>query len=406
MPGEAAMSEAPAVEVDAVTDVAPPGWDVLTVDVPGGHVLQSTVWASQTVEEGWRSRFVTFTDGAGALVLTRRRAPLPGFLAYASRGPVAGEGGAPAAAARALALGRWARGAGATILAVDPELDADQAFEATLAAGGFVPAEEIQPSRHRLVVSWPQGTSEDTLFGGLSKTTRQRVRGAQRQAVLVREDTAGERLPDLGRSLDATAVLIAIRVQLVTVLFSYGKFDLAAIDLTTDALLFFLFGLAGHSLIVVLARAFYAAKDTRTPVIAAVLSVGVNVVVSVVTVGRLGLAGLALGIAAGAWFESLLLLGLLARRDPRFRPGAMARAALLDGVGAVLSGAAAWLVTAGAAAAGLSATAKLVDVFVGGAAFAAAAVVFLIYSRVLHLPELAGSLAIARSATRRLASLA
>jgi hypothetical protein len=84
----------------------------------------------------------------------------------------------------------------------------------------------------------------------------------------------------------------------------------------------------------------------------------------------------------------------------------MGRAALLDGVGAVLAGTAAWLVTVGAAAAGLSDTAKLVDVFVGGAAFAAAAAVFLVYSRVLHLPELAGSLAIARSATRRLASLA
>ena len=56
-----------------------------------------------------------------------------------------------------------------------------------------------------------------------------------------------------------TAVLIAIRVQLVGPL-SYGKFDLAAIDLTTDASLFFLSGLAGHSLIVVLARAFDAAK--------------------------------------------------------------------------------------------------------------------------------------------------
>ena len=33
-----------------------------------------------------------------------------------------------------------------------------------------------------------------------------------------------------------TAVLMVIRVQVVTVLFSYGKFDLAAIDLTTDAL--------------------------------------------------------------------------------------------------------------------------------------------------------------------------
>ena len=157
-------------------DVAPPGWDALTVEVPGGHVLQSTVSAAHAVEDGWRPRFVTFTDGAGALVLTRRRAPLPGFLAYASRGPVAGEGGAQAAAARALALGRWARRAGATILAVDPELDADPSFEATLAAGGFVPAEEIQPSRHRLVVSWASGTDEAALFAGLSKTTRQRVR--------------------------------------------------------------------------------------------------------------------------------------------------------------------------------------------------------------------------------------
>ena len=200
------MSDPSAVEVEAVKDVAPPGWDALTVDVPGGHVLQSTVSAAHAVEDGWRPRFVTFTDGAGALVLTRHRAPLPGFLAYASRGPVAGEGGAQAAAARALALGRWARRAGATILAVDPELDADPSFEASLAAGGFAPAEEIQPSRHRLVVSWAPGTDEAALFAGLSKTTRQRVRSAQRQAVAVREDAAGDRLPDLGRFLDATAV--------------------------------------------------------------------------------------------------------------------------------------------------------------------------------------------------------
>jgi len=194
------------IEVETVSDVAPPGWDALTVDVPGGHVLQSTVWAAHTVELGWRTRFATFTDGAGALVLTRHRAPLPGFLAYASRGPVAGAGGAPAAAARALALGGWARRAGATILAVDPELDADPTFEAVLASGGFVPAEEIQPSRHRLVVSWPAGSDEEALFTGLSRTTRQRVRSAQRGGVVVREDAAGDRLPDLGRLLDATAL--------------------------------------------------------------------------------------------------------------------------------------------------------------------------------------------------------
>ena len=39
----------------------------------------------------------------------------------------------------------------------------------------------------------------------------------------------------------------------------------AAIGLTADALLFFLLGLAAHSLIAVLARAFYAGRDTRRP---------------------------------------------------------------------------------------------------------------------------------------------
>jgi hypothetical protein len=155
---------------------------------------------------GWRARFATFTDGGAALVLTRRRAPLPGFLAYASRGPVAGADGATASAARALALGEWARRAGATVLAVDPELDADTTYEARLAAGGFVPAEEIQPSRHRLVVSWAPGAAEDELWAGLSKTTRQRVRTAQGLPTTVREDESGERLPDLGRLLDAAAV--------------------------------------------------------------------------------------------------------------------------------------------------------------------------------------------------------
>ena len=103
--------------------------------------------------------------------------------------------------------------------------------------------------------------------------------------------------------------------------------------------------------------------------------------------------------------ESLLLLGLLARRDPRFRPGAMARAALLDGVGVVLAGAAAWLVTAVAAAAGLSATAKPRTSSWAAPRRSGRRRPYL-QPGAPHLPELAGWLAIARSATRRLASLA
>ncbi len=203
-----------------------------------------------------------------------------------------------------------------------------------------------------------------------------------------------------------TVVLMVIRVQVVTVLFSYGLFNLAALEATASALLFFLVGLGGHALIQVLARVFYAAKDTRTPVAAAVISVAVNVVVSILTVGSLGLAGLALGIAAGAWVESGLLLGLLARRDARFRLGPILRAGGVDLVGAALAAGGAWVVLQAAGALGMSSTAKVDDLVVGGIAFVVAGVVYVAYSRLLRLPELAGTLALVRSATRRLVTLA
>ena len=78
----------------------------------------------------------------------------------------------------------------------------------------------------------------------------------------------------------------------------------------------FMVGLTAHSLIAVLARAFYALQDTATPVVAGIVAVGVNIVVGVALVGPLGLAGLAVAIAVGAWLESTILVVLLARRMP------------------------------------------------------------------------------------------
>ena len=112
-----------------------------------------------------------------------------------------------------------------------------------------------------------------------------------------------------------TIVGMVERRQVVAVLFG-GGFDARGISLTADTLLFFFIGLPAHAMIVVLARAFYSGQDTRTPVIAAILAVVVNVVVSVATVGSLGLSGLALGIAVGAWFEAILLAVLLWQRTP------------------------------------------------------------------------------------------
>ena len=113
-------------------------------------------------------------------------------------------------------------------------------------------------------------------------------------------------------------LLAILRRQVVTLLFDYGRFDAAAIELTANTLLFFLLGLAAHALIAVLARAFYARQDTRTPVAAAILAVVINTTLAILLVGPLGLGGIALAIAIAAWIEALLLLWLLTNRLPSF----------------------------------------------------------------------------------------
>jgi putative peptidoglycan lipid II flippase len=83
----------------------------------------------------------------------------------------------------------------------------------------------------------------------------------------------------------------------------------------------FLLGLTAHSLITVLARAFYALQDTKTPVVAALLAVVANIVLANLLVAPLGLNGLAAAIAISAWMETVALVVLLVRRVPGVGPG-------------------------------------------------------------------------------------
>ena len=200
-----------------------------------------------------------------------------------------------------------------------------------------------------------------------------------------------------------TAMTIVLRQQVVTLLFDYGNFSADAVALTAQTLLFFAIGLAGHAMIVVLARAFYADKDTRTPVVAAILSVVVNVTVSVALVGRLGLAGLALGIAAGAWFEASLLAALLWRRTPALSGSGIVRASATFALGALMAGVVAAVVAYGTGLVLGPAVfdSKVLVLLQASLAFAAAGLAYLGYSQVLRLPEFRETLAIAAAALRR-----
>jgi putative peptidoglycan lipid II flippase len=189
---------------------------------------------------------------------------------------------------------------------------------------------------------------------------------------------------------------IALRTPTIDLLFA-GGFSEPDLALAAATLGVFLLGLPAHALNVVLARAFYSAQDTRTPVTIALLSVGVNVAVSVLTVGALGLSGLALGIALGGWIEALLLALLLRRRWSGLAFGSVARSGLMAVPGAVLAGLTAALALMALGDRPGRAGALLLLVVGGGAAMA----VYLLYSRLMGLPELRRTLGLLRSALHR-----
>jgi putative peptidoglycan lipid II flippase len=150
---------------------------------------------------------------------------------------------------------------------------------------------------------------------------------------------------------------------------------------------------------VILARAFYSGKDTITPVTVAIVSVGVNVTISVLTVEALGIRGLALGIALGAWFEAVTLTVLLRRKHASVAARAIVDGGLRSLGGALLAAlAAAGVLALEPAPEALSRVLTLTLELT--LATSAGLAVFVLYSRVVRLPELPRSIDLFRSAVR------
>jgi putative peptidoglycan lipid II flippase len=197
-----------------------------------------------------------------------------------------------------------------------------------------------------------------------------------------------------------------LRVEAVALLF--GSFSRAAIELTAATLLAFLVGLAAHAMIGVLARAFYARQDTRTPVLAAILAVVVNTTLATALVGPLGLPGVALAIAIAAWLEAMTLVVLLRRGVGRLGFAQVAWVAVRTLLATAVAAAAASVVHAAAgavlapdpaASAGIAALPGIVAVMVVVAVVYGA--VFVVAALALRIEELRSIFGIMVDALRR-----
>jgi lipid II:glycine glycyltransferase (peptidoglycan interpeptide bridge formation enzyme) len=165
-------------------------WDACTVDTPGGHVYQSVAWADHQADAGWVPRFLVTPDDGRVLALGRPWPWVGGSSAYLPRGPVTagapGEGVGETLARRLIAVSEHLATAGVDVVAADAEVPAaNAAYGDTIRAAGFHPIEEIQPSRHRIALPLVPTDGEGPAFDSIAKSTRQRVRAAERDDIVV-----------------------------------------------------------------------------------------------------------------------------------------------------------------------------------------------------------------------------
>ncbi len=172
-------------------------------------------------------------------------------------------------------------------------------------------------------------------------------------------------------ALPASAGLILLASPLITLLYENGTtFTAHATRMTAWALGWYALGLVGHALLEVIVRAFYALKDTRTPVLVGVACMSLNVLFSFLfsawfaRTGWMPHGGLALANTLATALEVSALVLILRQRlegleGRSIRPAVLAGLAatalmslLLAGVLRSAAGLPAWLTALGGAALG------------------------------------------------------
>ncbi len=188
--------------------------------------------------------------------------------------------------------------------------------------------------------------------------------------------------------IPAAAALYLLALPLVASIFMHGALTDIDARMTALSLQAFAVGLVPLVGVKVLAPAYFARQDTKTPFNYAVIAVAINVVLSLALFRFMGHVGLALATTGAAWINALLLWrGLVSAGN--YRPSAMTGYALLRvalatsvmiaSLGYLVPESAQWLT------ASVSARAMWLSVAVAGGSGVYAIVLLLSGARLRHL---------------------
>lgn len=121
----------------------------------------------------------------------------------------------------------------------------------------------------------------------------------------------------LSLAIPAALITIFFAEPLVRIVFQRGAFDAESTAQVAGVLQFYAIAIVGESVLELVARVFYANKDSKTPMFAAIGGMTLRVALMIALRDTLGAAGLALAYGIGVCVEAAVLWFLAQRRFMR-----------------------------------------------------------------------------------------
>ena len=116
-------------------------------------------------------------------------------------------------------------------------------------------------------------------------------------------------------SLPASVALIIGSEHITSALFGYGSFNEIAVQNSSKALYFFALGLPAFSLIKIFSSFFFANNNTKTPFYISLLSVILNIAISIYYFKEIGFIIIPIATSISSWVNGILLFIFLKKNN-------------------------------------------------------------------------------------------
>ena len=116
-------------------------------------------------------------------------------------------------------------------------------------------------------------------------------------------------------SIPAATALVLASNEIITSLFGYGSFNLNSVTNTAIALVFFAFGVPAFSILKIFSNFFFARNDTKTPFYLSLMSVTLNILISLSLFNKIGFVIIPIATSISSWINVFFHFYFIKKRN-------------------------------------------------------------------------------------------